>query len=105
RLDGDRIAVAGTSRGGELVLLLGAMFPAVKAVIAYVPSGIVHGGIGRSGVRGASPAWTFRGEAIAYIQPRPEKLSPEPPPPPKGEPVLLTPRFLRGLEDQAAAAR
>ena len=99
RLDGDRIAVSGTSRGGELVLLLGATFPAVKAVIAYVPSGIVHGGISRSGVRGASPAWTFRGEAIPYMQPRPEKLSAEPPPPPKGEPIPLTPRFLRGLED------
>ena len=105
RLDGDRIAVSGTSRGGELVLLLGATFPAVKAVIAYVPSGIVHGGIGRSGVRGASPAWTFRGEAIPYLQPRPEKLSAEPPPPPKGEPIPLTPRFLRGLEDEEAAAR
>ena len=105
RLDGDRIAVSGTSRGGELVLLLGATFPAVKAVIAYVPSGIVHGGIGRSGVRGASPAWTFRGEAIPYMQPRPEKLSAEPPPPPKGEPIPLTPRFLRGLEDAEAAAR
>jgi len=105
RLDGDRIAVAGTSRGGELVLLLGATFPAVKAVIAYVPSGIVHGGIGRSGVRGASPAWTFRGEAVPYMQPRPEKLSAEPPPPPQGEPIPLTPRFLRGLEDAEAAAR
>ena len=105
RLDGERIAVSGTSRGGELVLLLGATFPAVKAVIAYVPSGIVHGGIGRSGVRGASPAWTFRGEAIPYMQPRPEKLSSEPPPPPKGEPIPLTLRFLRGLEDEEAAAR
>jgi dienelactone hydrolase len=105
RLDGERIAVSGTSRGGELVLLLGATFPAVKAVIAYVPSGIVHGGIGRSGVRGASPAWTFRGEAIPYMQPRPEKLSAEPPAPPKGEPIPLTPRFLRGLEDTEAAAR
>jgi len=87
------------------VLLLGATFPAVKAVIAYVPSGIVHGGIGRSGVRGASPAWTFRGEAIPYLQPRPEKLSPEPTPPPKGEPIPLTPRFLRFLEDEEAAER
>lgn len=104
RLDGDRIAVAGTSRGGELVLLLGATFPALKAVIAYVPSGIVHGGISRSGVRGGSPAWTFRGEAIPYLQPRPEKLSAEPPPPPKGAPIPLTPRFLRGLEDAEAAA-
>jgi dienelactone hydrolase len=105
RLDGDRIAVSGASRGGELVLLLGATFPAVKAVIAYVPSGIVHGGIGRSGVRGASPAWTFRGEPVTYIQPRAERISPEPPPPPKGEPIPLTPRFLRGLEDEEAAAR
>jgi len=105
RLDSDRIAVSGTSRGGELVLLLGATFPAIKAVIAYVPSGIVHGGISRSGVRGASPAWTLRGEPITYIQPRPEKLSPEPPPPPRGQPIPLTPRFLRGLEDAEAAAR
>jgi dienelactone hydrolase len=105
RLDGERIAVSGTSRGGELVLLLGATFPAVKAVIAYVPSGVVHGGIGRSGVRGASPAWTFRGEAVPYLRPRPEKLSPEPPPTPEGEPIPLTPRFLRFLEDDEAAAR
>src|SRR5499427_6444922 len=105
RLDGDRIALSGTSRGGELVLLLGATFPTVKAVIAYVPSGIVYGGIGRSGVRGASPAWTFRGEGIPYMQPRPEKLSPEPPPPPPGQPIPLTPRFLHGLEDEEAAAR
>ncbi len=105
RLDGDRIAVSGTSRGGELVLLLGATFPAIKAVVAYVPSGIVYGGIGRSGVRGASPAWTFRGAGIPYMQPRPEKLSPEPPPPPPGQPIPLTVRFLHGLEDEEAAAR
>ncbi|MBV9322667.1 MAG: acyl-CoA thioesterase/BAAT N-terminal domain-containing protein [Chloroflexi bacterium] len=104
-LDGDRIGVSGTSRGGELVLLLGATFPAVRAVIAYVPSGIVHGGIARSGVRGASPAWTFHGEAVPYLQPRPERLSAEPPAPPKGEPIPLTPRFLRNLEDQEAAER
>jgi dienelactone hydrolase len=105
RLDGDRIAVSGTSRGGELVLLLGATFPAIKAVIAYVPSGIVYGGIGRSGVRGAGPAWTFRGEGIAYMQPRPEKLSAEPPPTPPGEPIPLTARFLHGLQDEEAAAQ
>jgi dienelactone hydrolase len=105
RLDGDRIAVSGTSRGGELVLLLGATFSALRAVIAYVPSGIVYGGIGRSGVRGASPAWTLHGEGIPYMQPRPEKLSPEPPPPPPGQPVPLTPYFLRGLEDGEAALR
>jgi dienelactone hydrolase len=105
RLDGERIAVSGASRGGELVLLLGATFPAVKAVIAYVPSGVVHGGIARSGVRGASPAWMFRGEAVPYLRPRFERLSPEPPPTPEGQPIPLTPRFLRFLEDDEAAAR
>ena len=105
RLDGNRIAVSGTSRGGELVLLLGATFSAVKAVIAYVPSGIVHGGIGRSGVRGATAAWTFRGAAVPYMQPRVEKLSPEPPPTPPGVPIPLTQRFLRGMEDEEAVSR
>jgi dienelactone hydrolase len=105
RLDGDRIAVSGTSRGGELVLLLGATFAAIKAVIAYVPSGIVYGGIGRSGVRGAGPAWTFRGEPVPYLQPRPEKLSEEPPPTPPGQPIPLTPRFLHGLQDVEEVAR
>jgi dienelactone hydrolase len=102
RLDGERIGVSGTSRGGELALLLGATFPAIKAVIAYVPSGVVHGGISRGGQRGARPAWTFRGQAVPYLQPRPEKLSPEDAPPPKGQPIPLTPRFLRNLEDQEA---
>ncbi len=87
------------------MLLLGATFSAIKAVIAYVPSGIVYGGIGRSGVRGAGPAWTFRGEGVPYFQPRPEKLSAEPAPPPPGQPIPLTARFLHGLQDEEAAAQ
>jgi dienelactone hydrolase len=104
RLDGTRIAVSGTSRGGELALLLGATFPAIRAVIAYVPSGIVFGGIGRDGVRGARAAWTLRGQPVAFLQPRPELLTPEPPPQPDDEPVRLTDRFLRMMQDQQAVA-
>jgi dienelactone hydrolase len=105
RLDGSRIAVSGTSRGGELALLLGATFPSIKAVIAYVPSGIVFGGISRDGVRGARAAWMFRGEPVAFLQPRPELLSPEPPPQPDDEAVRLTDRFLRSMEDTEAVER
>ena len=38
----DRLAVMGESKGGELALLLGTIFPQIKAVVAYVPSGVVR---------------------------------------------------------------
>lgn len=56
RIDPDRIAVMGGSRGGELALLLGAHFPQVRAVVADVPSGYVIGGL----VPGTA-AWTYQG--------------------------------------------
>jgi dienelactone hydrolase len=105
RLDGVRLGVSGTSRGGELVLLLGSMFPAIKAVVAFVPSGIVFGGIGRDGVRGMHAAWTYRSQSIPFLQPDPTKLSPPPPPPAEGEAVRLTPYFVRNMEDAEAVAR
>jgi fermentation-respiration switch protein FrsA (DUF1100 family) len=56
----DRLAVLGVSRGGELALLLGATFPALTAVVGYVPSGVVHASIGVVG----EPSWTYRGEPV-----------------------------------------
>lgn len=63
------VAISGQSRGGELVLLLGATFPQkVSAVLAYVPSALVHSGqnaadpaIGREG-----PTWLLRGEPLPH---------------------------------------
>ena len=53
-VDGNRIAICGNSRGGELVLLLTATFPQeMQAVIAYTPSGIV-----------GADSWTYKGELI-----------------------------------------
>jgi dienelactone hydrolase len=37
---GNRLAVMGTSRGGELALQLGSMFPRIGAVRAYVPANV-----------------------------------------------------------------
>ncbi len=56
--------------GGELVLLLGSLFPrSVAAVIGYVPSALVHGGqaaadpaVGRDG-----PAWLYRGQPLVHV--------------------------------------
>ncbi len=66
----DFVALSGQSRGGELVLLLGSLFPeAVSAVIGYVPSALVHGGqaaadpaIGRDG-----PAWLYEGKPLVHL--------------------------------------
>lgn len=61
------IAVSGTSRGGELSLLLGAYFPQlVSAVIGYVPSAVVNGTLraGRADQPRDDTAWTWRGAAL-----------------------------------------
>ena len=42
-VDPDRLGVAGVLRGGELALLLGATFPALRAVVADVPSPCAQG--------------------------------------------------------------
>lgn len=66
----DFVAVSGQSRGGELALLLGSLFPQeVSAVIAYVPSAFVHSAqnaadpaVGREG-----PTWLYNGKPLPHI--------------------------------------
>ena len=59
---GDRLGVIGTSRGGELALLLGAHYPDLEAVVSYVGSGLVF-----PSPTGPEPAWTFRGRPLSWI--------------------------------------
>jgi dienelactone hydrolase len=67
RVHPDRIGVIGTSRGGELALLLGATFLQIRAVVAYVPSNVIWEGVG-PGVPAGAPAWSYRGQALPVIQ-------------------------------------
>ena len=64
-----RDAGAGAARGGELALLLGATFADVNAVIAYVPSGVLHGPFGPSEPGDSRPraAWTHRGSPLPHL--------------------------------------
>ena len=64
----DRIAVMGTSRGGELALQLGSMFPQIKAVVAYVPANVRYPAC--CGNTRVPYAWTWRGQALAFEFPR-----------------------------------
>lgn len=63
----DHIAVVGHSRGGELGLQLGSMYPHITAVVAYVPANVRYAACcGRTQL----PAWTWQGEPLAYYVPR-----------------------------------
>lgn len=66
-VNGDRLAVIGTSRGGELALLVGATFPQVKAVVGYVPSGLLWPGNDATGRHQPGPAWTYRGTPLPFV--------------------------------------
>jgi pimeloyl-ACP methyl ester carboxylesterase len=57
----------GTSRGGELVLQLGSMFPQIKAVVAYVPANVRGPACCRDAL---APAWTWQGRPLAFVSPR-----------------------------------
>jgi fermentation-respiration switch protein FrsA (DUF1100 family) len=103
----DFVALSGQSRGGELVLLLGATFPEdVSAVVAYLPSAFVHSGqnacdpkIGRNG-----PTWLLGGKPLTHIWENNRTASWAPfdegPAPRRHEKAILT-----ALQDPDAMAR
>ena len=61
----DAIAVKGNSRGGELSLLLGSAYKALRAVVAVVPSGYIWGAARAGWSDGA--AWTWQGTALPRV--------------------------------------
>ena len=64
-IDSHRIAVSGGSRGGELALQLGSMFPALRAVVAYVPSNVRRNAC--CGANAQPYAWTWKRQPLAYL--------------------------------------
>jgi len=62
-----RLAVTGTSRGGELALQLGSMFPSIAAVVAYVRANVRFPACCRNT---GGPAWTWSGRPLPYALPR-----------------------------------
>lgn len=60
-----RIGVMGTSRGGELALQLGSMYPQLKAVVAYVPANVRYAACCRGTT--VPYAWTWKGQPLTYV--------------------------------------
>ena len=101
----DFVGVVGASRGGELALLLGATFPQIRAVVAYVPSGVVHSGLSRSGDDGRpGPAWTHKGAPLPWLQ-QGNRATDNHCVDWSESPVAMTPVFKSSLRDAQAVAR
>jgi dienelactone hydrolase len=66
---GDRIAVMGVSRGAELALQLGSMFPRIKAVVAYSPANVRYPAC--CGFTAVPYAWSWNGSGLAFHPLRP----------------------------------
>jgi acetyl esterase/lipase len=100
------LAVWGSSRGGELALLLGATFPEINAVIAWVSSGVIFWalGLGEPGDTRPRAAWTFRGKPLPYLQENNSCRDPEPQAEP-GDPIAYTPFYRSFLRDSQAVER
>ncbi|MFD1851312.1 acyl-CoA thioester hydrolase/BAAT C-terminal domain-containing protein [Oceanobacillus bengalensis] len=62
----NKIGVIGFSRGAEVALLLGSVYPSIQTIIAASPNGLVF-----SGIKDYQPvnqsAWTYKGKEIAYF--------------------------------------
>jgi dienelactone hydrolase len=63
-ISAERVAVLGTSRGGELALQLGSMYPRIGAVVAYVPSNVRYPAC--CGFTPVPYAWTWQGRPLAF---------------------------------------
>lgn len=62
---GQHIAVMGTSRGGELALQLGSMYPQIAAVVGYVPADVRFPAC--CGATHVPFAWTWEGRPLPYM--------------------------------------
>lgn len=93
-VDAAHVGVLGTSRGGELALLLGATYPsAFRVVVANVPSNVVWPGLSNDT---EVPAWTLKGVPVPAVASHFTSVDLE---------LSGRDRFLKRLKDWAAVAR
>lgn len=67
RVQEDRIAIYGASKGAELALLSATRYPSIRAVIANSPSGVVFQGISMDWSAGPRSSWSENGTDIPYV--------------------------------------
>ncbi|HZY56697.1 MAG TPA: acyl-CoA thioester hydrolase/BAAT C-terminal domain-containing protein [Rubrobacteraceae bacterium] len=70
-VDPDRIAVMGNSKGAELALLLGAMYPEdIRAVVGYAPSAVVwqSPSFDFRSIRQPRSSWSLGGDPVPFVR-------------------------------------
>jgi len=71
-IDASRVGIYGVSRGAELSLLLGSLFPSdIQAIVAALPSSVVNPGLGSTPV----DAWVYQDRSIKPFAPVPQVIS------------------------------
>lgn len=91
-----RVGIWGGSRGAEVALILGSLFPEeIDAMAVYVPSSVCYGSLMDPNL----PAWTYQGRALLPNAPFLTDFSQD-----LGQseeaPLALTPWFLKGMEEE-----
>ena len=97
-IDPNRISLWGVSRGAELALLLGSLFPKkICAIAATLPSSALYGAIPTN-----APAWTYQGAPVFPNAPFP-RITVDAHQGKTAENALsLTPFFLEGMNERDA---
>ncbi len=93
-VDEKRVIIDGTSRGGELALLLGAYWEEFAAVVAWVPAAHVHHAFSSNDVLRERPTWTLHGKPLPFVPPANRQKGPSDVDLRNGYPVLQI-EFLR----------
>ena len=65
RVDRERVGVVGVSKGGELALLIASRRPELRAVVAFVPSGLVWQNVARGFPDSSS--WSHGGDDVPFV--------------------------------------
>lgn len=93
----EKVALWGGSRGAELALLLGTLFPSlISAIAAHVPSNVVFGAFNPDD----SPAWIYQGEPVSPTAPF--KYTQEAAGKCEETAISITTCFLKAMQDKDA---
>lgn len=96
-IDSNRLGIWGVSRGSELALILGSLFPeSVHAIAAYVPSSAVYSSFESPD----APAWMYRGVPFLPSAPFPKTVFEVGEGASFDQPISMTPLFLEGMKDE-----
>lgn len=99
QIDGSHIGLYGVSRGAELALVLGSVFPKdIQTIVAVVPSSVVYGGLSETPVH----AWIYRGKPILPFAPVPSTDFTEGKGSTSDHPANTRQGFLDGMKEQKA---